>query len=142
MPSQKEYDSLYIDVAHRISKMSKATRLHVGCVAVSNDNIISYGYNGTPSGFSNVCETSVDGKLVSVPEVIHGEMNCIFKLIKNGTTIKNIEIYLTDSPCLDCAKHLFQLGIKRLVYDREYRLTDGIDFLKKMGVEVIKHKTE
>ena len=95
--------------------------------------IISDGYNGTPSGFENVCETE-DG--VTKPYVLHAEANAITKIARSGNNSDGATLYVTDSPCIECSKLIIQAGIKRVVYGREYRLTDGIDLLKKAGITI------
>ncbi len=136
MPSLKQYDTIYMKVAWTISGLSKANRLQVGCVIVDDTNILSYGYNGTPYNNDNKCEISDGENTITKPEVIHGELNALMKLI--GKTINSkLTMYVTNSPCLACAIHIYQSKvIKRVVYNIEYRLTDGIDFLIKNGIEV------
>ena len=97
--------------------------------------IISDGYNGTPSGFENVCE---DENGVTKPYVLHAEANAISKVAKSGNSSQGATLYITDSPCMECAKLIIQAGIKRVVYADEYRLTDGIDLLRRAGIECIK----
>ena len=95
--------------------------------------IISDGYNGTPSGFENVCE---DENNVTLPYVLHAEANAITKLARSSNNSEGSTLYITDSPCIECAKLIIQAGIKRVVYAREYRLTDGADLLRQAGIEV------
>jgi len=137
MPTIKEYDQVYMQVAHSIASLSKAERLKVGCIITDDNNILSYGYNGTPYKTDNVCEDEVDEKLVSKPEVIHGELNAMIKLIGRNVVNRELTMYVTDSPCLACAIHIYQSKIiKRVVYDREYRIKDGIEFLRKNSITV------
>ncbi len=95
--------------------------------------IISDGYNGTPSGFENVCE---DAHGVTHPYVLHAEANAITKLARSGNNSDQATLYVTASPCIECAKLIIQAGIRRVVYAEQYRLTDGIDLLRRAGVEV------
>ena len=95
--------------------------------------IISDGYNGTPSGFENVCE---DDNNVTLPYVLHAEANAITKLARSSNNSEGSTLYITDSPCIECAKLIIQAGIKRVVYAREYRLTDGADLLRQAGIKV------
>ena len=97
--------------------------------------IISDGYNGTPSGFENICE---DENGVTKPYVLHAEANAITKVAKSGNSSENATLYVTASPCLECSKLIIQSGIKRVVYKDEYRLTDGVDLLRRAGIEVEK----
>ena len=94
--------------------------------------IISDGYNGTPSGFENVCEENG----VTKPYVLHAEANAITKIARSGNNSDGSTLYVTDSPCIQCAKLIIQAGIKRVIYCREYRLTDGVDLLRRAGIEV------
>ena len=102
---------------------------------VKDNMIISDGYNGTPSGFENVCE---DENGVTKPYVLHAEANAITKIAKSGNSSKGATLYVTASPCIECAKLIIQAGISRVVYKDEYRLTDGVDLLRQAGVEVEK----
>lgn len=113
---------------------SYCQRRQVGCLVVKDNRIISDGYNGTPSGFENVCE---DENNVTKPYVLHAEANAITKLARSHNNSDGATIYVTDSPCIECAKLIIQSGIKRMVYARNYRLTDGIDLLKRAGIEIV-----
>jgi dCMP deaminase len=113
---------------------SYCQRRQVGALVVKDKMIISDGYNGTPSGFENVCEE--DG--VTKPYVLHAEANAITKVAKSGNSSDGATLYVTASPCLECSKLIIQAGIKRVVYRDEYRLTDGIDLLRRAGIEVEK----
>jgi dCMP deaminase len=125
----------YMDVAERFAQESYATRLHVGAIVVKDNRIISIGINGMPSGWENVCEGD-DGK--SKPEVLHAETNAIAKLAKSSESGECAAIFITHSPCLNCAKMIYQAGISEVYYRNEYRCTDGIEFLKKCEIIVEK----
>ena len=112
---------------------SYCKRRQVGALVVKNQMIISDGYNGTPSGFDNVCE---DDTNTTFPYVLHAEANAITKLARSSNNSDGSTLYVTDAPCIECAKLIIQAGIKRVVYAKEYRLTDGIDLLKQAGIEV------
>lgn len=141
-----KYHNLYLDLAERISEMSYARRLKVGAIIVKDNNILAYGFNGTPSGMDNDCENHVYTEYLGVdgtmehyetkPEVIHAEMNCILKAAKNGHSIDKSTLYLTHGCCLLCAKHILQVGIKHVVYRSDYRSTEGVDFLLENGIDV------
>ena len=141
MPLQKTIDALYMDLAVRISQESKASRSKVGAVIVKDANIISFGWNGTPSGMDNSCETiNADGSLTTKPEVSHAECNSIMKLVATGgTSPAGGTIYTTLSPCPECARLIKLSRISRVVYKDPYRLTAGLDFLKVLGVTVEQH---
>ena len=117
------------------AKNSYCRRRQVGALIVKDRMIISDGYNGTPSGFENVCE---DENGVTKPYVLHAEANAISKVAKSGNSSQGATLYITDSPCMECAKLIIQAGIKRVVYADEYRLTDGIDLLRRAGIECVK----
>ncbi len=116
------------------AKNSYCKRRQVGALIVKNRMIISDGYNGTPSGFDIVCEDET-GKTLAY--VLHAEANAITKIAKSGNNSEGATMYVTTAPCLECSKLIIQAGIKRLVYRDSYRITDGIDLLKKVGVEVV-----
>ena len=130
-----KFDSSYIAMAEVWAHNSYCKRRQVGALLVKDRMIISDGYNGTPSGFENVCEDE-DG--VTKPYVLHAEANAITKVAKSGNSSQDATLYVTASPCLECAKLIIQAGIRRVVYRDEYRLTDGIELLRKAGVEVEK----
>lgn len=132
----------YLDVAERVSLLSRAVRLKVGAVIVKDHRILSYGYNGTPSGFDNTCEDEVDRHLVTKPEVIHAEMNAILKVAQSHESTKDATLFLTHSPCIECAKAILQSGINTLYYARAYRSSDGLNLLEKGGVTVIKREVD
>lgn len=116
------------------SENSYCRRRQVGCLVVKDKMIISDGYNGTPSGFENVCE---DENNVTHPYVLHAEANAITKLARSSNNSDGATLYVTDSPCIECSKLIIQAGIKRVVYAKEYRLTDGLDLLRRANIEVI-----
>ena len=116
------------------AKNSYCKRRQVGALLVKDNMIISDGYNGTPSGFENVCEENG----VTKPYVLHAEANAISKVAKSGNNSLGATLYVTASPCIECAKLIIQSGIKRVVYKDEYRLTDGVDLLTRAGIEVEK----
>lgn len=122
-------------VAEVYGELSSCHRLHVGCVIVKDDTIIGIGYNGTPSGDDNCCE---DENGFSKPEVIHAEMNAIAKVAKSTNSTQGAELFVTVSPCIECAKMIKQTGIQKVYYRNIYRSEAGIDFLKARGVDVVK----
>jgi dCMP deaminase len=131
---QKKLDEVYINVAKQISTLSHCVRSKVGAVLVKEGNIIAFGYNGTPSGMDNCCEQDN----VTLPHVIHAEVNAILKAARTGASVDGSTLYLTLSPCLDCSKLVLQAGIKRVVYLETYRNPDGPNFLKQF-IPVEKH---
>ncbi len=130
-----KFDDRYLEMACIWARNSYCKRRQVGALLVKDKMIISDGYNGTPSGFENICE---DENGVTKPYVLHAEANAITKVAKSGNSSEGATLYVTASPCLECSKLIIQSGIKRVVYKDEYRLTDGIDLLKKAGIEVEK----
>lgn len=126
-------DCRYLRMAKIWADNSYCTRRQVGALIVKNKMIISDGYNGTPSGFPNICEGE-DG--LTLPYVLHAEANAITKIARSGNNSDGATLYVTDAPCIECAKLIIQSGIKRVVYARSYRLTDGIELLTKAGIEV------
>ena len=133
MESNKKLDLRYLRMARIWSENSYCERRQVGALVVKNKMIISDGYNGTPSGFENVCE---DENGVTKPYVLHAEANAITKIARSGNNSEGATLYVTDSPCIECAKLIIQAGIRRVIYARDYRLTDGVDLLKRAGIEV------
>jgi len=125
----------YMDVAERFAQLSHARRLQVGAIVVKDDRIISIGYNGMPSGWDNECE---DENNKTKPQVLHAESNAITKLAKSHESGDKSTMFCTHSPCIECAKLIFQTGINTLYYRSDYRSTEGIDFLKASGVTVEK----
>ena len=159
---KQKFINLYMDWAKRCSELSHARRLHVGAVIVKDDSVISYGYNGMPAGWDNDCENTVfvldeevmgtdmislgytqteNGnwvKLKTKPEVLHAESNAIAKLAKSSNSGVGSTIFVTHSPCMECAKLIAQSGISSVYYNENYRDDAGIRFLEKSGVEVTK----
>ena len=131
----KKFDQRYLEMAEIWARNSYCKRRQVGALIVKDKMIISDGYNGTPSGFENICE---DENGVTKPYVLHAEANAITKVAKSGNSSEGATLYVTASPCLECSKLIIQAGIKRVVYNDEYRLTDGVDLLRRAGVEVEK----
>lgn len=131
---QRRFDLRYLRMARIWAENSYCTRRQVGALVVKEGMIISDGYNGTPSGFENICE---DENNVTKPYVLHAEANAITKLARSNNNSDGSTIYITASPCIECAKLIIQSGIKRVVYGEQYRLTDGIDLLKCAGIETI-----
>jgi dCMP deaminase len=139
---KQKYIRAYMDVAKRFAELSSARRLHVGAIIVKDDRIISIGYNGMPPGWDNNCEDEITQpvgrvNLVSKPEVIHAEANAIAKLAKSTESGKDATMFLTHAPCIDCAKQIFTAGINTVYYAQEYRSTDGLEFLRKCGVNIM-----
>ncbi len=130
-----KFDDKYMQMAAIWATNSYCKRRQVGALIVKDRMIISDGYNGTPSGFENICE---DENGVTKPYVLHAEANAISKVAKSGNSAEGATLYVTASPCMECAKLIIQSGIRRVVYRDEYRLTDGIDLLRRAGVEVEK----
>ena len=132
---QFEIDKRYLRMAAVWAENSYCKRRQVGALIVKEQMIISDGYNGTPSGFENICE---DENGVTKPYVLHAEANAISKVAKSGNSSEGSTLYVTASPCIECAKLIIQAGITRVVYKDEYRLTDGVDLLKRAGITVEK----
>lgn len=130
---KKALDVRYLRMAKIWAENSYCQRRQVGALIVKNKMIISDGYNGTPSGFENVCEENN----VTKPYVLHAEANAITKIARSHNSSDGATLYVTDSPCIECAKLIIQAGIKRVVYGEKYRLTDGIDLLERAGIEVV-----
>ncbi|MBQ0088359.1 MAG: dCMP deaminase family protein [Prevotellaceae bacterium] len=136
---QEILDQRYLRMARIWAENSYCTRRQVGALIVKNKAIISDGYNGTPEGFENVCE---DENNVSKPYVMHAEANAITKIARSGNNSDGATLYVTASPCLECAKLIIQSGIRRVVYSEKYRLDDGIKLLERAGIEVKYKKVE
>ena len=159
---KEKYINLYMSLAERIAKMSYAKRLQVGSVLVKNDNIISFGWNGMPTGWDNNCEIlefvlkeechyteewlkdngyseTVHGWTIlkSKPEVLHSEANCLMKVSRSTNSSEGASMFITHAPCLECAKMIYQSGIKEVYFKETYRSESGIEFLKKCNVKVI-----
>ncbi len=134
-----KFVELYSDIAERVSKLSSARRLQVGAIVVRDDRIISIGYNGMPAGWDNNCEhLQEDGTLKTRPEVLHAEMNALMKLARSYESGLGADLFITHSPCMECAKGIYQAGINRVYYGTQYRSREGIQFLKQSNIEVIK----
>jgi dCMP deaminase len=141
-----------MEVAKTFANLSSAKRLQVGAIVVKDDRIISIGYNGTPTGWDNCCEECCDGGgpvgagcyhdhctgPKTKPEVIHAESNAISKLARSSESGEGAAMFITHAPCMDCAKLIYQSGISKVYYSTDYRSSDGLDFLQKSGVEIIK----
>ncbi len=163
-----KFQKLYNNIAHEVAKMSHARRLQVGAVIVKDDRVISMGYNGMPAGWENDCEykdycLSKDFtgnyfpgteeeypledergryRLKTKPEVLHAESNAVSKLAKSNDSGDGADIFITHAPCIECAKLIYQSGIRRVYFNQNYRDDSGIRFLRQSGVEVIKHEDE
>ena len=135
----EELDKRYLRMATIWAENSYCQRRKVGALIVKDKMIISDGYNGTPSEFENICE---DENGLTKSYVLHAEANAITKIARSGNNSDGATLYVTDSPCIECSKLIIQSGIKRVVYAREYRLTDGIDLLRRAGIECIKYNIE
>ena len=133
-PKRQKYDTKYLEMAQIWSQLSEAKRSKVGAILVKDNTIIADGYNGTPTGFENECEDEHNN---TKWYVLHAEANAILKVARSTQSCEDATLYLTMSPCKDCAKLIVQAGIKRVLYTTEYRDTCGIDFLKKVGIECI-----
>lgn len=134
----KQKACLYLDLAERVSEESYCERLQVGAVIVKDGNIISFGYNGQISGFPNVCEQNN----VTLDTVLHAESNAITKACKSPISTQDSTLYCTHACCVHCAKLIIQSGITTFVYLQDYRDMNGIDLLKKAGLEVVKVETK
>lgn len=150
---KEKFIKLYMDWARRVSELSYARRLQVGAVIVKDDCVISYGYNGMPAGWDNNCEyedigfsdaifgepqTLINKGLKTKQEVLHAESNAISKLAKSTNSGLGSTMFITHSPCLECAKLIYQSGITTVYYNTDYRSTDGITFLERSGVRVVR----
>jgi dCMP deaminase len=140
---KQKYIDAHINAAEVYSKLSSAKRLQVGCVVVKDNTIIGIGYNGMPSGWSNVCEEYVpmsDDTMVhkTKPEVLHAETNALAKIARSTNSSEGASMFVTHEPCLDCAKLIHQSGINSVYYRNTYRSEDGIKFLEKCNINVKK----
>ena len=133
---QERFDRRYLEMAGVWAKNSYCTRRQVGALLVKGKMIISDGYNGTPSGFENVCEDEFG---VTKPYVLHAEANAITKVAKSNNSSDGSTLYITSSPCMECAKLIIQAGIKRVVYCEAYHKADGVELLTRANIEVIKY---
>ena len=142
MANQKEHDELYMGTALLYARLSKAKRAQVGAVLVTNNGVVLGGVNGTPTGRSNDCEYEVHDigrlypDLVTKPEVIHAELNCIMKAAREGVSCIGATVYVTLSPCIQCSAMLVQAGVKRVVYKQQSRDDSGVELLKSCGILV------
>ena len=161
---KERFKQAFMDVAHRFADLSHARRLHVGAIVVKDDRIISIGYNGMPAGWDNDCEyreyclsRDFNGnyfpgteeeypfeddrgryRLKTRPEVLHAETNAISKLARSTESGEGATMFITHAPCLECAKLIFQSGIKQVYFGSAYRVTDGVEFLTQSGIAVEK----
>lgn len=150
MADQKQLDATYMGTAMLHALLSKATRAQVGAVLVTRQGATLTGFNGTPTGRPNDCEMLVktnlpylfEDTLVTKPEVIHAELNCIMKAAREGISCIDSTVYVTLSPCIQCSAMLVQAGVKRVVYLDQYRDLAGIELLKDCGIIVEQHKGE
>lgn len=133
-PRQEQFDLRYLQMAQIWAENSYCERRKVGALIVRDKMIISDGYNGTPSGFENVCEDE-EGK--TKPYVLHAEANAITKVAKSSNSSDGATLYVTASPCIECAKLIIQAGIKRVVYSEPYRLDDGLQLLRRANIEIV-----
>ena len=135
----------YMKTAEIFAELSHARRLHVGAIVVKDDRIISIGYNGMPAGWDNNCEYEIETEagddvevvLKTKPEVLHAETNAIAKLARSAESGLDSDLFVTHAPCLDCAKIIYQSGIRRVYYGNNYRDNSGLDFLQKSGITVM-----
>lgn len=134
MDKKDTLDHRYLRMALIWAENSYCIRRQVGALIVKDKMIISDGFNGTPSGFENMCEDE-DGN--TIPYVLHAEANAITKIARSGNNSDGATLYVTDEPCIECSKLIIQAGIRRVVYAREYRLHEGLDLLKRAKVEVV-----
>lgn len=146
---------LYMDWAQRAAQLSYARRLHVGAVIVKDDTVISYGYNGMPAGWDNNCEVEIEAReeadieartithfpaeLRTRPEVLHAESNAIAKLARSTNSGQGATIFITHSPCLECAKLIYQSGIKTVYFGQKYRSDAGLDFLRRSNIDIVEY---
>lgn len=130
---QRIIDERYLRMAMIWSENSYCRRRKVGALIVRDNMIISDGYNGTPSGFPNICEEDN----VTFPYVLHAEANAITKVARSNNSSENATLYVTASPCMECSKLIIQAGIKRVVFSDLYRIQDGIDLLRQAGIEIV-----
>ncbi len=131
---QAQFDRRYLRMAGIWAENSYCKRRQVGALIVKDKMIISDGYNGTPAGFENVCE---DENNVTKPYVLHAEANAITKVARSNNSSENATLYITDSPCMECAKLIIQAGIRRVVYSKKYRNTEGLELLQRAEIELV-----
>lgn len=128
----------YMETAHAFAKLSYAVRKKVGAIAITPQDVVVYSWNGRVAGGDNVCE--IYGQDVTRPDVLHAEANIVSKAAREGISLKGSTIVVTLSPCLSCAMQMYQAGVKRVVYDEEYRDLTGVDFLKGLHIQVDKYE--
>jgi dCMP deaminase len=134
---KEKFKRAYMQTAQTFAELSSAQRLQVGAIVVKDDRIISIGYNGMPAGWSNVCEdVSEDGTLKTKPEVLHAESNAIAKLARSNESGDGSDLFVTHSPCIECAKLIHQAGVRRVYFGANYRDDSGVEFLLNSGVQV------
>lgn len=131
---QKSFDQRYLQMARIWAENSYCERRKVGALLVKDRMIISDGYNGTPSGFENICE---DENNKTKPYVLHAEANAITKVAQSNNSSHGATLYVTSSPCVECSKLIIQSGIKRVVFSDAYRLQDGMELLKKANIDIV-----
>lgn len=146
----RNFDDLYMEMAESVSKMSRAKRAQVGALLVKDNNVLAFGFNGTPSGFDNECEERVIGsmpgyngiftQLKTKREVLHAESNALMKMSRSTQSSEGATIYVTMAPCFECAKLIVQSGVKKVVYGEQYRDTSSITFLEQANIEVEKYE--
>lgn len=139
--SEKQHllDERYLRMASIWAENSYCIRRKVGALIVKDKMIISDGFNGTPSGFENICEDDND---LTKPYVLHAEANAITKVARSNNSSEGATLYITDAPCIECAKLIIQAGIKRIVYSRSYRIDDGLKLLQRAGIECVRLELE
>jgi dCMP deaminase len=131
---ESRFNDIYMQMAELMASQSKAIRKKVGAVLVTNNGVVLTGYNGTPSGWDNTCEHKTEDGLVTKPETIHAELNCILKAAKQGVSVIGSSVYVTLSPCSQCAAMLAQAGVKAVYYREQYRDKSGVSLLEKHGI--------
>lgn len=131
---QQQFDKHYLEMARIWAKNSYCSRRQVGALLVKGKMIISDGYNGTPSGFENICEDELG---ITKPYVLHAEANAITKVARSNNSSDGATLYVTSSPCIECAKLIIQAGIKRVVYSEEYHTRDGLNLLERAGISMV-----
>lgn len=136
---QSDFDKRYLEMARIWSKNSYCKRRQVGALIVKDKMIISDGFNGTPSGFENICE---DEHGITKPYVLHAEANAITKVAKSNNSSENSTLYVTSAPCIECSKLIIQAGIRRVVYSDDYRAIEGLELLSRAGIEIVKLEPE
>ena len=139
MPTKKETDGLYMNIALGYARLSKAKRKQVGACLVTKNQVVLGGFNGSASGTDNTCEDLINGELVTRKNVIHSELNCVLKAAKEGVSCIDSTIYVSLSPCEHCSAMLINAGVKRVVYLEEYRELFGVELLRSAGVAVEKY---